>query len=166
MRRILDETDPSGASNRERIFRHQVEVAQSWEVRVVGRGGDGELLKVASGRDSTAAAEFVLGLIGIKPVDVDKNRLALADHLRVVARDHVEIGRQLIGKQAETWTPEQIRQFWDVAERDPGRFLRLAEEVIVGQESAQPEQPAIAAPGEDGCAPEASQPTTLDEDGE
>jgi hypothetical protein len=170
MRNILDETDPSGASNRERIFRHQVEVAQSWEVKIVGRDGEGETIKVASGRDSTIAAEFVLGMIGIKPIDMEKNRLALAEHLRATARDQIEIGRQLIGKEAEEWSPEQIRAFWDLCERDPARFLRAAEETLVAQESVtmdvQTEQTAIEAPGEDERAQEASEPVSLDGDGD
>jgi len=168
MRRILDEKDEAGATNRERIFRHQVEAAQAWEVRVVGRDGDGELLKVASARDSTIAAEFVLGLIGIKPVDVEKNRLALAEHIRSVARDQIEVIKTMLGARLATMTPEEIGIVISMSEQgDSLRFIRAAqqtlaqasqvegetepaEELAALPEPSKPEEPTI----DSGCAHE------------
>src|SRR5512141_2220536 len=55
----------------EQIIDHQIEVAKSWEVRVIGRDGDGELLKVASGRDSVEAAKLLLAYAKGKPAADD-----------------------------------------------------------------------------------------------
>lgn len=46
-------------TERESVYEHLYEVATSWEVVVVGRSGDGELLKVASARDAVAAAKLL-----------------------------------------------------------------------------------------------------------
>jgi len=48
-----------GKTRRLRIAEHLYEVATSWEVVVVGRDNKGELLKVASARDSVAAAALL-----------------------------------------------------------------------------------------------------------
>lgn len=179
LRRLLNERDPDGRDQREIIARHLIEVASKWEVRVVGRDSDGELLKVASGRDSVEAAKLLMFYDVGKPAPSEKEwQLSLAEHLRTVARDHVEIGRQLIGKQAETWSPEQIRAFWALCERDPARFLRLAEEQVTERIPEVPAQaalpaPSIAAPAGAEVPPNAPQVegaggtvATLDGDGE
>jgi hypothetical protein len=60
MRDRLSRAAKSGdRTEREAIYEHLLEVATSWEVVVIGRGGGGELLKVASARDSVAAAKLL-----------------------------------------------------------------------------------------------------------
>jgi hypothetical protein len=46
-------------SARDAIADHLIEVATSWEVRVIGRDSDGEMLKVASARDAVEAAKVL-----------------------------------------------------------------------------------------------------------
>lgn len=41
------------------MFDHILDIATSWDVIVVGRGADGEAIKVASGRDAVAAAKLL-----------------------------------------------------------------------------------------------------------
>lgn len=145
---MMDSVDPeTGKTKRQMVAEHLLEVATRWQVLVFGRN-----LEVASGRDSVEAAKVLFSYVIGKPVSPEESQLKYAEHLRQVARDHVEIGRQLIGKQAETWSPEQIKAFWDMCERDPGQFLRAAQETLADASPAidvSVEQPAIeAAPDE------------------
>jgi hypothetical protein len=150
---MMDAVDPdTGKSKRQMVAEHLLEVATRWQVLVLGRN-----LEVASARDSVDAAKLLFSYDLCKPPgSEEESMLKIAEHLRTVARDHVEIGRQLLGKQAETWTPEQIRAFWNVCERDTARFIRAAAEQLAEAKAvtvdAQPSQPAIAAPGEAGSA--------------
>ena len=147
MREMMDAKDPeTGKTKRQMVAEHLIEVATRWQVLVLGRN-----LEVASARDSVDAAKLLFAYDLCKPPGSEaESMLRIADHLRAVARDHVELGRQLLGKQAETWTPEQIRAFWDVCERDTARFIRDAEAQLADSVTVdiQPEQAAIAAPGE------------------
>ena len=60
LRKRLSEVSKNGDKTaREAIADHLIEVATSWEVRVIGRDSDGELLKVASARDSVEAAKVL-----------------------------------------------------------------------------------------------------------
>lgn len=54
-------------TEREAIYEHMLEVATSWEVRVVGKDSNGELLKVASGKDSVEAAKLLMAYDMGKP---------------------------------------------------------------------------------------------------
>jgi|WetSurMetagenome_2_1015567.scaffolds.fasta_scaffold367133_1 hypothetical protein len=134
-----------------------LEIAFTDQVIVIGRDENSTPIERVSSRESVDAIKtlwsYDMGKPSASPTEV---ALKFAEHLRSTARDHVEIGRQLIGKQAETWSPEQIRAFWDVCERDPSRFLRMAEDAIGVAEpvpvDVEPSQAAIAAPGEDGSA--------------
>jgi len=151
---FLDALDPKDAESRPRI--HVLLEAMYLRARI----GNGMAMKVL-------AEQYAGKPPSSSPIEV---ALKFAEHLRTVARDHVEIGRQLIGKQAETWSPEQIRAFWDVCERDPSRFLRMAEDAIGVAEpvpvDVEPSQQAIAAPGEAEAPSATPAPTTLDEDGD
>lgn len=61
-----DKSEP-GKSKRQKIGEHLIEVATSWEVRVVGKDSDGEVLKVASGRDAVEAAKLLMAYDMGKP---------------------------------------------------------------------------------------------------
>jgi len=134
-----------------------LEIAFTDQVIVIGRDENSTPIERVSSRESVDAIKtlwsYDMGKPSASPTEV---ALKFAEHLRSTARDHVEIGRQLIGKQAETWSPEQIRAFWDVCERDPSRFLRMAEDAIGVADPApvdvEPSQAAIAAPGEAGSS--------------
>lgn len=97
MRKILAERDTEeGRTEAEKIFRHQVEAAQSWEVRVVGRDGDGELLKVASSRDSTEAAKFVFGLVGLRQLGPGEDLVKIPDGVMVAGRPMLDIVSDIV----------------------------------------------------------------------
>jgi len=59
---------PDGPSRRLKLAEHMYEVATSWEVRVVGRDSDGEVLKVADARSAVAAATLLMSYDMGKPV--------------------------------------------------------------------------------------------------
>jgi hypothetical protein len=70
IRERLSRAAKSGdCSERESIYEHLLEVATSWEVRVIGRDSEGELLKVASARDAVAAAKLLFEYDMGKPVN-------------------------------------------------------------------------------------------------
>lgn len=122
----------------EQIIDHQIEVAKSWEVRIVGRGSDGEPIRVASGRDSTEAAKFLCGLVGLGPEDIAKFQLVVAEHLRSVARDQVDIGRTLLGKKLEAMTEKEIAEFWRLCDFGVARYLQAAMERVAGEGGPMP----------------------------
>jgi hypothetical protein len=150
IRKIVNERNEDNHTEIEQILRHQIEVAKSWEVRVIGRDGNGELLKVASGADSTKASAFICGLIGLKPIagyDDPAVVMALAEHFRQAARDQIDIALRALGAKASTMQPEQIAEFVKMCSQDARGFLRAAEDEAAAQEAArgandQPQLPA------------------------
>lgn len=97
MRKILAERDSEeGKTEAEKIFRHQLEVAQSWEVRVVGRDGDGELIKVADGKASTKAAEFVFGLVGLRQIGPGEDLVKIPDDIALGNRPLLDVISDLV----------------------------------------------------------------------
>jgi hypothetical protein len=148
-----------GVPNRVRIARHLIEVATSWDVRVIGKGADGELLKVASGADSVAAARVLYSYdVGKPPMSSDEWAMALAEHFRQAARDQIDIALRALGAKASTMQPEQIAEFVKMCSQDARGFLRAAEEELASrdakafpgqEEPAQPEQPKLPATTEE-----------------
>jgi hypothetical protein len=115
IRKIVNETNPEGQSEREQILRHQIEVAKSWEVRIIGRDQDGTPIKVASGRDSTEAAKFIYGLIGLRPLAKGDDPVALPPGLVTEGRSLLDITMDiyrhqlLSGKMTDSELTEMVR---------------------------------------------------------
>ena len=89
-----------GRTPNDDIVDHLIEAASKWEVIVVGKGSDGELLKVASARDSVKAAEVLwsyalgkptTGGTVVPPPNVDPRRETL-DIAMEVYRDRLMAG--------------------------------------------------------------------------
>lgn len=163
IRKRLNSAGRSGdKTEREEILDHLLEVAKAWEVRVIGRDGDGELLKVASARDSVEAAKVLFGYDMGKPGDDPATYLLkLAEHLRSVARDQVEIGRGFLGKRLETMKDEEIAAFWRLCERDPQQFLVAAIAALGAATGDAPPPAQLSAPPP--AAPTTAQPNTENE---
>lgn len=146
LRDTLSADDGSGRTKRERILDHLIEVATSWDVRIVGKGADGELLKVASGSDSVAAAKLIYSYDIGKPQGGDREfTMVVAEHLRQAARDQVDIALRALGAKAATMQPEQIAEFVRMCSQDARGFLKAAEDVVNHRFEA-PDQPQIPAP--------------------
>jgi hypothetical protein len=68
---------------RDAIADHLIEVATSWEVRVIGRDSDGEMLKVASARDAVEAAKVLFAYdMGLPKKGTNVSPPTNADHNR------------------------------------------------------------------------------------
>ena len=133
LRDVMSE-EKGGITNREKIARHLIEIATSWEVKVIGKGADGEVLKVASGSDAVQAARILYSYdIGKPRVSDQEFALMLANHFQQVARDQVEIGLKLLGNQLQTMSDEAKAAFWNRCERDPRRFLEAAQEELAAR---------------------------------
>lgn len=78
-------------SELEQILDHQIEVAKSWEVRIVGRDEDGRPIKVASGRDSTEASKFLCGLIGLRPLLAGDEKISIPAEVETKDRSLIDI---------------------------------------------------------------------------
>ena len=132
---------------REEILEHLIEVATSWEVRVIGKDRDGEVLKVASGRDSVEAAKLLLGYdMGV--VKRPESSLELANHLLAVAKLQVDIALGIIGKRADTMDPSQLKAYLLEFSKDqnPAAFFEAARSMQAQEQAEQ--QPAPAVEGE------------------
>lgn len=146
------------------ILDHQIEVAKSWEVRVVGRDSDGELIKVASGRDSTEAAKFLYGLVGLKPLAPGEQPVRVPDGITVGNRPLLDVISDLVrhrlvsGEMTENelmkWTDTflsidqaKIALVFKLLGKDPGKdaedILRLIDKLPAKQDEAQT---VVAAP--------------------
>jgi hypothetical protein len=123
LRAKIDEVDPdTGKSKRDLIAEHLIELATSYTVIHMGRD-----LELASGRDSVEAAKVLFSYVYGKPGDDPATHLLkLAEHLRSVARDQVEIGRGFLGKRQETMSGDELAAFWKLCERDPQQFIAAA----------------------------------------
>jgi hypothetical protein len=86
--------------------------------------------------------------------------LDLAEHMRSVARDQVEIGRALLGKRLETMTPPELAAFWKLCDQGIERYLEAAAQQIIGTAALTvddaPAQISASLP----AAPTTAQPNT------
>src|SRR5512136_2684731 len=73
-------TGPDGQTVKEKIAAHLIEIATSWEVKIIGKDGDGEVLKVASGRDAVEAAKVLFGY-DMGAMKRPESPLEIANHL-------------------------------------------------------------------------------------
>jgi len=128
MRKILRERDEGGQNNRERIFRHLIEVATAWTIIHAGKDYD-----VASGRDSVEAAKLIFGYdLGKHPPSAAEFRLALATHFRQVAKDAAEIVLAALGSRKEKMEPADIAEFIGKVGVNTVQYLQQADAVIGG----------------------------------
>lgn len=147
--RLNKVSKPNGDKTaREEILDHLIEVATSWEVRVIGKDRDGELLKVASGRDSVEAAKLLLGY-DMGQVKRPESPLEIANHLLAVAKLQVDIALGIIGKRADTMAPEQLKAYLleFAKDQNPAAFFEAAK-AMQAQEQAEQQPPATAVEGE------------------
>jgi hypothetical protein len=165
VRKILAERDESGKENRERMVRHMIEVATRWEVRVIGSDSDGELLKVASGKDAVAAAKLLMLYDLGKPPD---SSLAIAEHYRKVETDRFAYALQLLGERAKAMSDKEKAEFFNsllVAQRGSVEmFIRMAEAGGEADDHAQEQiTDGQACPLPDSDPTPAPSPTSNDE---
>ena len=161
IRKILGERSETGAERREHILRHLIDVATKWEVRVIGRDSDGELLKVASARDAVEAAKLLMTYDMGKP----SGELDIAEHMRKVARDGADLAIKILGTRIYSMAPKELAEFFRECGGNPAGFLeaaKRAEEQVPAVE-AQPEVaegfPLTALTQEEIAAREAAEPT-------
>lgn len=123
IRKIVNESNPDGQTEREQILRHQIEVAKSWDVKIVGRDSDGAPIKVASGRDSTEAAKFIYGLIGLRPLQQGDDQVGLPPGLVTEGRSLLAIAmdiyrhRLMTGQMTDAELSDMVRTLL-AAEKD------------------------------------------------
>jgi len=130
LRDRLSQAARSGSkSAREEIAEHLIEVATSWEVRVVGKDGDGELLKVASARDAVEAAKILFAYDMGAPAK-NPNALELSEHLRSVEGDRIRAVIACLGSRLKALSPVEMRNFFDTCSNDPKKFIAMAEEIL------------------------------------
>jgi hypothetical protein len=174
LREMVDMVDPeNGKTKRQMIAEHLLELATSYSVIHMGRK-----LELASGRDSVEAAKILFAYCYGKPQESTEDRaLQLAEHLRSVARDQVDIGRTLLGKKLEAMTEKEIAEFWRLCDFGVARYLQAAMERVACEggtmpadapqisESPSPSKqvlgtpcPTVAAEGETGVEASASPP--------
>ena len=146
----------------QRMLDHQIEVATSWEVRIVGRGEDGTPIKVASGRDSTEAARFIFGLVGLKPLGAGEQPVRVPSSIEVGTRPLLDVICELVrhrlvsGQMTENelmkWTDTflsidqaKIALVFKLLGKDPGKdaedILRLIDKLPA--KDAPTEAPAL-----------------------
>jgi hypothetical protein len=127
VKRFADATGKQGVSIRKAMAARLLQIAFTDEAIVIGKDSDGELLKRVSSRESLEAIKILWAYaLGKAPSDPEEMLLKLAEHLRSVARDQVEIGRGFLGKRLETMKDEEIAAFWRLCERDPQQFIVAA----------------------------------------
>ena len=122
----MDVEDPeTGKTRRQMVAEHLLEVATRWQVLVFGKS-----LEVASARDSVEAAKLLFGYcLGSPPKT--PNALDIAEHIRSVSRDQVEVIKTMLGARLATMTPEEIGRVIAVSEQgDPLRFLKAAQQTL------------------------------------
>lgn len=137
LRQLLSEAahdeGPDGDTHREAIGRHLIEVASKWEVVVKGHGDDA--MPVANGSASVAAAELLFKYdMGRPPPGSDEWRLALAEHIRKVARDQADLALSVLGNRINGMTDDEKVAFFHRCSTDPSGFLKAAEEELASRE--------------------------------
>lgn len=87
-------------TQREAIFDHLVEIATSWEIRISGRGADGEPIEVASGRDAVEAAKLLLAYdLGKPPESRDLESMSIRERWSALAEVAQKMAALPPGKQ-------------------------------------------------------------------
>lgn len=132
-------------TQREAILEHLIEVATTWDVRVVGKGVDGELLKVASARDAVEAAKVLFAYDMGSPAK-NPSLLELAEHLRAVEKDRVSTVIACLGSKLRSLSPTEMRDFFETCANDPEKFMSRAEQLLGGATEQHPEQAQLPDP--------------------
>ena len=144
MEEAIDDDGPNAKTHRDAIARHLIEVARSWEVVVKGHNDD-KPIEVASATASVAAAEVLFKhYLGRPPPAADEWRLALAEHIRKVARDQAELALGLLGNRVHTMSDDEKVAFFNRCAVDANGFLAAAEAELEsrrGQAIEAQEQP-------------------------
>lgn len=136
LRERLNKASRSGSTTeREAIVDHLIEIATSWDVRIVGKGSDGELLKVASGRDAVEAAKLLLGYDMGSPARM-ATALEVAEHFRGIEKDRIATVIALLGHKLRDKTPEQIAAYFDACASDHNKFLDMASQALGNAEES------------------------------
>lgn len=126
LRDRLGERGPDGKTARERIADHLVEVATRWTIQQFGRD-----IEVASGRDAVEAAKILYAYdLGKPSVSHDEFMLTLAEHLRKVEGDRVDMAMKLLGERIHSMPPAALAEFLRKCTADPRGFLRAAQEYL------------------------------------
>jgi hypothetical protein len=142
LRQKVEVVDPQSKQTKlQEMADHLIEVATSWEVRVVGRDSDGELLKVASASDSVNACKLIwqaLSLLRRNPPSEDEISMNLAEHFRVVAHDQFDVMVRMLGDRLKTMSPGELAEYWRACDRDPRRYVQAAEEELAARAEGLP----------------------------
>ena len=141
---MLDEAanddGPGGNTHRQAIGRHLIEVASSWQVVVKGQGENA--IPVASAKDSVAAAEVLWKYdMGRPPMGNEEGRLALAEHIRKVARDQAELSLAALGNRINAMSDAEKVSFFEMCSTDPAKYLRAAEAELAARDTRVPALP-------------------------
>ena len=122
------------------ILDHQIEAAKSWDVKIVGREEDGTPIKVASSRDSTEAAKFLFGLIGLRPLAAGDDAVALPPDLdRSPGRSLLDIAadvyrhRLVSGQMTEGEFADMVKILLSVDQAKMALLLKLMGKSIAGK---------------------------------
>jgi hypothetical protein len=127
VKRFADATGKQGVNIRMAMAARLLQIAFTDEAITIGKDSSGELLKRISSRESLEAIKILWAYALGKPgEDPSSYLLKLAEHLRSVARDQVEIGRGFLGKRQETMSSDELAAFWKLCERDPQQFIAAA----------------------------------------
>ena len=155
MKNRLDQIGKDGNDERARILEHLIEVATRWEVRVIGKDSEGELLRVASARDSVEAAKLIYAYAeGKPPESEDVRSLALAEHMRKVAHDAAELALKVLGSRVYSMTPKELAAFFRECTGDSESYLKIAKDEIEAREESALAIEAPAEPAEKTPDPE------------
>lgn len=114
-------------------------------MRVIGKDRDGELLKVASGRDSVEAAKLLLGY-DMGAVQRPESRLEVANHLLSVAKLQVDMALGILGNRVNAMGIDELKAFFAKCSENPAAFLEAAQAMQNQERGEMP--PAQTLPGE------------------
>jgi hypothetical protein len=155
LRKKLLEAARAGEPNAmERIADHLIAVATKWEGVVVGYDRETkEQIRVASGRDSVAAAALLWSYaIGKPPSGSEEKTIALsfAEHFRKVELDRFQFAKELLGDKLAAMSPMQRAEFFSAMAPNTTGFVEMAEARVSPREPIEVEQ-LSASPSADGA---------------
>ena len=108
-------------------------------------------------RGDTQAAKVLLEY-GLGKPRVQPNTLDLAEHLRRVERDRIDIALHVVGARIHTAEPAKLKELFQSCERDTRGFLYTAEKLANGEDSQDSQQAQDEAkPAEQAGQPEDGQ---------
>jgi hypothetical protein len=142
MRRILNERDGEGREHRERVFRHLIEVATSWEVIIKGRDPSGDPIEVASARDAVEAAKLILGYDVGLPKKLEAP-ITVPDGLATDGRSLLEIvasiyrHRLVSGEMGESEFADMVKGMLSFDQAKVALILKLMGKNIAGKDPAE-----------------------------